>query len=70
VFISRGTAGLKAPSALVVSAKWLYVGSRLTKEILRFDIATGKPDSKPYVTLPDHPEFLLHVIPPVEPDKK
>jgi DNA-binding beta-propeller fold protein YncE len=70
VFIPRGTAGLKAPSALVVSAKWLYVGSRLTKEILRFEIATGKPDSKPYVTLPDHPEFLLHVIPPVEPDKK
>ena len=70
VFIPRGTAGLRAPSALVVSAKWLYVGSRLTKEILRFEIATGKPDSKPYVTLPDHPEFLLHVIPPVEPDKK
>ena len=70
VFIPRGTGGLKAPSALVVSAKWLYVGSRLTKEVLRFEIATGKPDSKSYVTLPDHPEFLLHVIPPVDPSKK
>ncbi|MCE9618490.1 MAG: hypothetical protein K8R92_01105 [Planctomycetes bacterium] len=71
VFVKAGESGLKAPSGLVVSAKWLYVGSRLTKQLLRFKIEDGKPDTKPFVeNLPDHPEFILHVIPPVDPAKK
>jgi hypothetical protein len=37
----------------------LYVGSRDTRQILRYDIDTGKPDHKPFLDgLHDAPEFL------------
>ncbi len=78
VFVKAGESGLEAPSGLAVSAKWLYVASRHTgkdtsksPQILRYSIKDGKPDSKPFVAkLPDNPEFILHVVPPVDPAKK
>jgi hypothetical protein len=41
---------------------WLYVASRMGKEILRFDHKTGKPDKNPFIPdLMDNPEFVLWV---------
>jgi hypothetical protein len=41
---------------------WLYVASRMGKEVLRFDHSSGKPDKKPFIhDLNDNPEFLLWV---------
>jgi hypothetical protein len=51
--------GLQAPSALAIHGPWLYVGSREGRQILRFSLKDGKPDDKPFATLPDNPEFLM-----------
>ncbi len=51
--------GLRAPSAMAIHGPWLYVGSREGKQILRFSLKDGKPDEKPFATLPDNPEFLM-----------
>jgi hypothetical protein len=59
--VKKGDGGLKAPSAVVVKGDWLYVGSREGKQILRFRLKDGKPDDKPFATLPDNPEFLMHL---------
>ena len=60
-FVKKGEGGLKAPSALVIKGDWLYVGSREGKQILRYKLKDGKADDKPFATLPDNPEFLLHL---------
>lgn len=60
-FIAKGTAGLKEPSALAIDGDWLYVGSREGRQILRFRLADGAPDAKPFATLPDNPEFLVRL---------
>ena len=52
--------GLKEPAGLALGpdAK-LYVGSRGTKQILRFDAHTGAPDPHPFIDgLHDFPEFI------------
>jgi hypothetical protein len=41
---------------------FLYVASRNTKEILRYDTKDGRPSSKPFIkNLADNPEFLMLV---------
>jgi hypothetical protein len=38
----------------------LYVGSRKARAILRFGLADGTPDPRPFIAdLPDNPEFFL-----------
>jgi hypothetical protein len=40
----------------------LYVSSRETRQILRFDASTGNPDATPFVDdLEDFPEFITLV---------
>ena len=40
----------------------LYVCSRETRQILRFDASTGAPDSTPFIDdLEDFPEFIALV---------
>jgi hypothetical protein len=37
----------------------LYICSRETKQILRYDATTGKPDPTPFIdALEDYPEFI------------
>lgn len=57
----KNNAGLTQPSGIAVSGKWLYVGSRGTKQILRYDLIDGTPDpAGPFIdNMPDQPEFLL-----------
>jgi hypothetical protein len=41
---------------------FLYVASRNTKEILRYDTKDGRPSSAPFIkNLADSPEFLMLV---------
>ena len=41
---------------------FLYVSSRNTKEILRYDAEDGRPSTKPFIKdLADNPEFLMLV---------
>ncbi|MBF0495119.1 MAG: hypothetical protein HQK58_00865 [Deltaproteobacteria bacterium] len=63
-FISPKSGGLSSPSGLAFGPdKYLYVASRLSNQILRYDAATGKPDQKPFIDgLKDNPEFLILVI--------
>lgn len=54
------SAGIDAASALAVDLNSLYVGSRKGKEILRFNLADGTPESAPFLqNLPDNPEFFI-----------
>ncbi len=54
------SAGIDAASSLAVSGDSLYVGSRKGKEILRFNLADGTPESAPFLqNLPDNPEFFI-----------
>ena len=40
----------------------LYVCSRMSRQILRFDAKTGAPDAEPFIDgLPDNPEFIASV---------
>jgi len=52
--------GLEAPAGMAFGSEGkLYICSRETKQILRFDAATGKPDSAPFIDgLEDFPEFI------------
>ena len=55
--------GLRAPAGMAFGrdAK-LYVASRESKQILRFDAKTGKPDDTPFIdALEDFPEFIALV---------
>ncbi len=60
--VPNGAGGLEAPSGIAVPGDgFLYVGSRLTNEILRYHLSDGRPDKVFITGLKDHPEFLLHV---------
>ncbi len=58
--IEPGAGGLEAPAGLAFGPSGkLYVCSRETKQILRFDFETGKPDPQPFIDgLNDYPEFI------------
>lgn len=62
LWVKPGTAGLDAPSAIVMADGHLYVGNRKGRSILRFKYPEGKPEDKPFVEkLPDDPEYLLPI---------
>ena len=61
--IEPGAGGLRAPAGMAFGSDGqLYVSSRATRQILRFDASTGKPDPKPFIDgLADFPEFIALV---------
>jgi hypothetical protein len=59
VFLDEN-AGIDAGSSLAILDGHLYVGSRKARAILRFGLADGTPDPRPFIAdLPDNPEFFL-----------
>jgi hypothetical protein len=60
VLVEPGAGGLDAPGGMAVGADGkLYVCSRKGKSILRFDLKTGEPEPKPFISgLADFPEFI------------
>jgi WD40 repeat protein len=63
VFVASKTGGLNGPAGMAFGNDgFLYVASRNTKEILRYDTKDGRPSSKPFIkNLADNPEFLMLV---------
>ena len=63
VFVAPKSAGLNGPAGMAFGDDgFLYVASRNTKEILRYDTKDGRPSSKPFIeNLADNPEFLMLV---------
>ena len=63
VLIEPGAGGLQAPAGMAFGPDGrLYVSSRETRQILRFDAITGKPDPQPFIDgLGDFPEFIALV---------
>jgi hypothetical protein len=63
IIVPKGAGGLDAPSGIALPGDgFLYVGSRLTNQVLRYRLSDGRPDNGVFITgLKDHPEFLLHV---------
>ena len=61
--VEPGAGGLRAPAGMAFDPDGrLYVSSRETKQILRFDASTGKPDPAPFIDgLEDSPEFIALV---------
>ena len=61
--VEPGAGGLRAPAGMAFGPDGkLYVSSRETKQILRFDANTGKPDAAPFIDgLDDFPEFIALV---------
>jgi DNA-binding beta-propeller fold protein YncE len=61
--IESGAGGLHAPAGMAFGPDGsLYVSSRETRQILRFDATTGKPDPTPFIDdLEDYPEFIALV---------
>lgn len=61
-FIAPGAGGLREPAGMAYGDDGkLYVASRGSNQILRYD-TNGKPDPKPFLDgLRDHPEFLMLV---------
>ena len=55
--------GLDAPAGMAFGPDGkLYVASRESRQILRFDAGTGKPDAEPFIDgLEDFPEFIALV---------
>ncbi|NDG64116.1 MAG: hypothetical protein EBY29_11745, partial [Planctomycetes bacterium] len=52
------------PSSLALDNEHLYVGDRKKKQIIRFKIANGECDKKPFSeSLPDAPEFMIPSTP-------
>jgi DNA-binding beta-propeller fold protein YncE len=58
--VRPGDGGLDAPSAIALRDHVLYVGSRLTKQILKYDAKTGRFLGV-FAELPSNPEFLKSV---------
>ena len=58
--IASGVGGLEAPAGMAFGPDGkLYICSRETKQILRFNATTGKPDPEPFIDgLEDYPEFI------------
>jgi DNA-binding beta-propeller fold protein YncE len=63
IFVASKTGGLNGPAGMAFGDDgFLYVASRNTKEILRYDAKDGRPSSKPFIkNLVDNPEFLMLV---------
>lgn len=64
VFVSQfDNGGLDGPGGMAEGPDgFLYVASRLGKQILRYSLLTGKPDEKPFIQeLLDNPEFIVIV---------
>jgi DNA-binding beta-propeller fold protein YncE len=63
IFIASKSGGLNGPAGMSMGPDgFLYVASRNSKEVLRFDIADGRPEKKPFIKdLADNPEFLILV---------
>jgi DNA-binding beta-propeller fold protein YncE len=61
--IEPGAGGLRAPAGMAFGPDGqLYVCSRETRQILRFDASTGTPDETPFIDgLEDFPEFIALV---------
>jgi hypothetical protein len=61
--IESGAGGLRAPAGMAFGPdSMLYVCSRETRQILRFDAHSGKPDAAPFIdALKDFPEFIALV---------
>ena len=61
--VELGAGGLRAPAGMAFAPDGrLYVSSRETRQILRFDATTGKPDATPFIDgLEDLPEFIALV---------
>lgn len=59
LFADLRTGCPELPSSLALDKDYLYVGDRKKKQIVRFKIATGEPDHKPFAQLPDAPEFMI-----------
>ena len=57
------TGGLRAPTGMVFGRDGrLYVSSRETRQILRFDASSGTLDATPFIDgLKDYPEFIALV---------
>jgi DNA-binding beta-propeller fold protein YncE len=63
IFVESKSGGLNGPAGMAFGDDgFLYVGSRNSKEILRYDAKDGQPSSKPFIKdLADNPEFLMLV---------
>lgn len=63
--VSSGAGGLDHPSGLsIIGDGYLYVGSRKSKQVLRFALPAGTPDKRPFINeLKDFPEFIQFVRP-------
>ena len=61
--VEPGAGGLRAPAGMAFGPDGrLYVNSRETKQVLRFDPSTGKPDATLFIgSLEDFPEFIALV---------
>ena len=59
-FIQSQAGGLKNPAGLAVGDDgFLYVASRGTRQILRYQLVDGRPDRRPFIDdLQDDPEFI------------
>ncbi len=62
-FIASKSAGLNGPAGMAFGDDgFLYVASRNTKEIIRYDAKDGRPSRKAFIkNLADNPEFLMLV---------
>jgi hypothetical protein len=62
-FIHPQAGGLKNPSGLAFGDDgYFYVGSRGSRQILRYRLADGSPDRQPFINdLDDEPEFIERV---------
>jgi DNA-binding beta-propeller fold protein YncE len=63
VFVTPKSGGLNGPAGMAFGDDgFLYVASRNTNEILRYDAKDGRPSSRPFIkNLADNPEFLMLV---------
>ncbi len=60
LFANTATGCPPLPSSLALDNEHLYVGDRKKKQIIRFKIANGECDKKPFAdALPDAPEFMI-----------
>jgi len=63
VFVTSKSGGLNGPAGMAFGDDGsLYVASRNSNEILRYDAKDGRPSTKPFIKdLADNPEFLMLV---------
>jgi hypothetical protein len=61
--VEPGAGGLQSPGGIAFDAEGrLYVCSRQTRQILRYDGSSGAPEPEPFIDgLKDAPEFIAFV---------